>query len=349
MGPIRRSAFLGLAAAALAIAAAGGAVAQGANKTVYFLTWGGTVQQTLEKEGWGRKFTEATGYTVQLVPKATGPEIIAAAIAQKDKPQVDVVQSDLLPFLAGDQQGLFQPLDAKDIPNIAKLAPVARVNANTIMTYGDVMAIIYNHEVFAQKKWAEPKAEWGELMRPEFKGGLVLPPVNTTYGLYVLITLARVHGGSEHQIGPGFEALKKLAPGIVEWPTTFARMGQFLQDGSAAVGFYSSSSAAEMARRGVPVKYVVPKPLFFTGTAAGIMKNAPNPEGARAFLNWWLSKEVMTFRAERYGNVTMNAEVTTNPIPVATLNDMQRVDYAEVNARRADWIKVFEREVLPLK
>ena len=350
MGPISRSALLRLAAgAALSVAAAGGAAAQGAGKTVYFLTWGGTVQQTLEKEGWGKKFTEATGYTVQLVPKATGPEIIAAAVAQKDKPQVDVVQSDLLPFLAGDDQGLFVPIDAKDIPNIAKLAPVARINANTIMTYGDVMSIIYNHEVFAQKKWAEPKAEWAELMRPEFRGSLVLPPVNTTYGLYVLITLARVHGGSEHQIGPGMEALKKLAPGIVEWPTTFARMGQFLQDGSAAVGFYSSSSAAEMARRGVPVKFVVPKPLFFTGTAAGIMKNAPNPEGAKAFLNWWLSKEVMSFRAERYGNVTMNTEVTANPIPVAALNDMQRIDYAEVNARRADWIKVFEREVLPLK
>ena len=350
MGPIRRSSFLRLAfGAALSAAAAGGAAAQPANKTVYFLTWGGTVQQTLEKEGWGKKFTEATGYTVQLVPKATGPEIIAAAVAQKDNPQVDVVQSDLLPFLSGDDQGLFRPIDAKDIPNIAKLAAVARINPNAIMTYGDVMAIIYNHEVFAQKKWAEPKAEWGELMRPEFRGTLVLPPVNTTYGLYGLITLARVHGGSEHEIGPGFDALKKLAPGIVEWPTTFARMGQFLQDGSAAVGFYSSSSAAEMARRGVPVKYVVPKPLFFTGTAAGIMKNAPNPEGAKAFLNWWISKEVMTFRAERYGNVTMNTEVTSNPIPIAALNDMQRVDYATVNAKRADWIKVFEREVLPLK
>lgn len=350
MGLFSRSALLrAVLGAGMALGFAGAASAQGAGKTVYFLTWGGTVQQTLEKEGWGKKFTEATGYTVQLVPKATGPEIIAAAVAQKDNPQVDVVQSDLLPFLAGDDQGIFAPLVAKEIPNLAKLADVARVNDNTIMTYGDVMSIIYNPDVFAEKKWAPPKEEWAELLRPEFRGMMVLPPVNTTYGLYVLVTLARIGGGSEHQIGPGFDALKKLAPGVIEWPTTFARMGQFLQDGTAAVGFYSSSSAAEMARRGIPVKYVVPKPILFTGTAAGIMKNAPNPEGARAFLNWWISKDVMGFRASRYGNVTMNTEVTDNPIPMSALKEMQRIDYAEVNKRRGDWIKTFEREVLPLK
>ncbi|MCC7274446.1 MAG: extracellular solute-binding protein [Alphaproteobacteria bacterium] len=338
-----------VAALAVLAASAGGASAQGAGKTVYFLTWGGTVQQTLENEGWGKKFTEATGYTVQLVPKATGPEIVATAIAQKDKPQVDVVQTDLLPFLSGNDQGIFAPLDAKEIPNLEKQVDVARFHANGVMTYGDVFSIIYNPEVFAKKGWAEPKESWSELMRPEFRGMMVLPPINTTYGLYVLVTLARVNGGSEHQIGPGFEALKKIAPGVVEWPTTFARMGQFLQDGTAAVGFYSSASAAEMQKRGIPVKYVVPKPLLFTGTAAGIMKNAPNPQGARAFLNWWLSKDVMTFRATRYGNVTMNKEVTANPIPVTALADAQRIDYAHVNAQRTEWIKVFEREILPLK
>ena len=336
-------------AAGIALAALAAAPALAQTKNVYFLTWGGTVQATLEKDGWGKKFTEATGYTVHLVPKATGPEIVAAAIAQKDKPQVDVVQTDLLPFLSGDDQGIFVPLNDKDVPKIAKLAEPARLHPNGVMTYGDVFALIYNNEVFKKKGWAEPKPEWTELMRPELKGMLVLPPVNTTYGLYVLTTLARANGGSEKDIGPGFTALKKIAPGVVEWPTTFARMGQFLQDETAAMGFYSAASAAEMEKRGIPVKHVVAKPLLFTGTAIGIMKNAPNPEGARVFLNWWISKEVQAYRAERYGNVVMNTEVTINKFPVSALSEMQRIDYKLVNAKRAEWIATFEREVLPLK
>ncbi|MGE0716537.1 MAG: extracellular solute-binding protein, partial [Alphaproteobacteria bacterium] len=183
MTSVSRSALLRAAAAAALLAAtAGGAAAQGAGKTVYFLTWGGTVQQTLEKDGWGKKFTEATGYTVQLVPKATGPEIVAAAVAQKDKPQVDVVQTDLLPWFSGNDQGIFAPLDAKEIPNLDKQVSVARFHPNGVMTYGDVFAIIYTPDVFKAKKWAEPKEDWAELMRPEFRGMMVLPPINTTYG-----------------------------------------------------------------------------------------------------------------------------------------------------------------------
>jgi putative spermidine/putrescine transport system substrate-binding protein len=61
------------------------------NKTVYFLSWGGTVQTMLEKEGWADECKKDTGYSVVLVPKATSAEIVATAIAQKTKPQVDVV------------------------------------------------------------------------------------------------------------------------------------------------------------------------------------------------------------------------------------------------------------------
>src|SRR5947209_4145318 len=108
-------------------------------KTVYFLSWGGTVQQTLEKEGLAQKFKEQTGYSVVLVPKATGSEIIAAAIAQKDKPQVDVVQTDLLPFLAGDDQKIFAPLTDKDVPNLAKMPALARLREGRgVLTYGDL-------------------------------------------------------------------------------------------------------------------------------------------------------------------------------------------------------------------
>jgi putative spermidine/putrescine transport system substrate-binding protein len=68
------------------------------NKTVYFLSWGGTIQTMLEKEGWAEQFKKDTGYTVVLVPKATSAEIVATAIAQKAKPQVDVVMCDLAAF-----------------------------------------------------------------------------------------------------------------------------------------------------------------------------------------------------------------------------------------------------------
>src|SRR4051794_23935999 len=88
----RRSATkLLLGAAASSIVAP--RLARAADKTVYLLTWGGTIQAMLERDNWGKKFADATGYQVVLVPKATGTEIMATAIAQKSQPQVDVVQA----------------------------------------------------------------------------------------------------------------------------------------------------------------------------------------------------------------------------------------------------------------
>src|SRR5208282_4950831 len=121
-GRMRRLALALLGALTLL---AGPARAQ--TKDVYLLTWGGTIQQMLERDGWDKKFTDATGYHVILVPKATGPEIMATAIAQKDKPQVDVVMSDHLPWLAGLQQGLFAPLDSAAAPNNNNLYAAAKI------------------------------------------------------------------------------------------------------------------------------------------------------------------------------------------------------------------------------
>src|SRR5579859_520885 len=115
----RRSAAKLIAGAASAVFAP--SIVRAAEKTVYLLTWGGTIQAMLERDGWSKKFAAATGYEVVLVPKATGVEIMATAIAQKSKPQVDVVQSDLLPWLGGIEQALYAPLDKDGVPNLAKL------------------------------------------------------------------------------------------------------------------------------------------------------------------------------------------------------------------------------------
>ena len=71
----------------------------------------------------------------------------------------------------------------------------------------------------------------------------------------------------------------------------------------------------------------------------GIMKNAPNPEGAKAFINWWISPEVQTYRANTYGQNVMNREATLSPSTAARLPDpaklshMVEIDYYAVLQR----------------
>lgn len=343
--------ILGTAAAVMAPP-----LARAADKTVYLLTWGGTIQAMLERDNWAKKFADATGYSVVLVPKATGTEIMATAIAQKAKPQVDVVQSDLLPWLGAIPQGLYAPIDEHSVPNIAKLYKPAVIKdaggqVVGVEPYGDVFALIYNKDTFAKNHWPPP-AQWTDLERPELKGQLLIPPASTSvYGLYALIILARAHGGSEKNIEPGFAAMKKIAPGVVDWSDTFAKMSQFLADGTAALAFHGIAGALDMVRRKLPVGYVVPTPVYMSPTAMGVMKNGPNPEGARAFVNWWISPEVQSYRAETYGQTVMNREVKLSPAAAARLPDQEKlsklveIDYATVLKNRQEWVSRLQREV----
>ncbi len=330
-------------------------LARAANRTVYLLTWGGTIQAMLERDRWAKKFADATGYQVVLVPKATGTQIMATAIAQKARPQVDVVQADLLPWFAGAQQDLFAPIDTGSVPNIPHLYPVALIKGTGgqilgVQPYGDVFALIYNKDVFANKHWAPP-AQWTDLERPELQGQLLIPPASSVYGIYVLIILARAHGGSEKDIEPGFAAMKRIAPGVVDWSDTFAKMSQFLADGTASLAFHGIAGALDMVKRKLPVAYVVPNPVYMSPTAMGVMKGGPNPAGARAFVNWWISPEVQSYRAETYGQTVMNREVKLSPAAAERLPDQQKlsqlvqVDYATVLKNYQAWRDRLEREI----
>lgn len=350
----RRSASLLVAGAATAVFAP--YVKAADDKTVYLLTWGGTIQQMLERDNWAQKFADATGFRVVLVPKATGTEIMATAIAQKAKPQVDVVQSDLLPWLSGTEQDLYVALDEATIPNLGKLYQPALIKDAKgaqilgVEPYGDLFCLIYNKDTFAKKGWALP-SKWTDLERPELQGQLLIPPGTSAYGLYALIIEARAHGGSETDIEPGFAAMMKIGPGVVDWSDTFAKMSQFLEDGTAALAFHGVAGALDMQRRNLPVAYVIPEPTYMSPTAMGVMKNGPNLAGARAFVNWWISPEVLSYRAETYGQTVTNKDVKLSEAASAKLPSKDKlaklveIDYFTVLKNRQAWMDRFQREV----
>ena len=64
-----------------------------------------------------------------------------------------------------------------------------------------------NTKVFKEKGWATPTS-WNDLKDPKFKKLLVIPPINNTYGLYTLMMFARMNGGGEKNIEPGFKVMK---------------------------------------------------------------------------------------------------------------------------------------------
>jgi putative spermidine/putrescine transport system substrate-binding protein len=81
------------------------------------------------------------------------------------------------------------------------------------------------------------------------------------------------------------------------------------------------------------------------------MKNGPNLAGARAFVNWWISPEVLSYRAETYGQTVTNKEVKLSETAAALLPSKDKlaklveIDYFTVLKNRQAWMDRFQREV----
>ena len=83
----------------------------------------------------------------------------------------------------------------------------------------------------------------------------------------------------------------------------------------------------------------------------GVIAHAPNPAGAVAFLNWWISPEVQKYRAETYSNPIMNKTVELSPAAQARvphgaeLEQLTQIDYFYVLAHRAEWSERFQKDI----
>jgi putative spermidine/putrescine transport system substrate-binding protein len=349
--------MLMIVAAALALLGGNSVWAQG-SKTAYLQSYGGTIQALLRQLGVADKFHEETGYSVTLVPKVTGDEIIGTAIAQADDPHIDLVFVDEAIWVRGLQRGIFAPLDPKDFPNFPQLYDIAFVKHEGaiygVAPYADILGILYQPEIFKKHGWA-PITSWQDLFRPELKGVLALPTIGD-YGYFLVTQLAEMNGGSEQKIEPGFEALKRLAPGTT-WTETFTQVAQLFSRGDAAVGVQGIGLAKKLTTQGVPVAVARPDPLYFSPTVMGIMKKAPNPEAAKAFLNWFSGKYALTRAAEEYGHTPLNKEVHFTDEQVNELglvqgseaiNKLAVIDFEYVSKQLPQWEQIFRSQIAPL-
>ena len=142
---------------------------------------------------------------------------------------------------------------------------------------------------------------------------------------------------------------------MIDWTTTFAKIGGLMQSETAALAVFGHASGWEIKQRGVPAEVVIPRPAYMSPTTVGVIQNAPNPEGARVLLNWLIGEKVLKYRAERFGQTAMNRDVkitgeaAQRVVSGADIEKLAVIDYEYVGTQRAGWNARFEREVAPIQ
>src|SRR5690349_18699720 len=271
-----------LAGTALLLAASFGGPAGAQQKTLYVAAYGGSFEQTMRKEVFP-PFEQKHGLKIEFVA-GNSTDNLARLQAQKGNQQIDVAILDDGPMYQAVALGFCAPL-AK-APVYDQLYDLAKVSSGKALMVGmNGTGIVYNKKVFDENKWPSPTS-WNDLKDPKFKKKLVIPPLNNTYGLHALVEFAKLGGGGEKNIEPGFKAFKDvIGPNVLVYEPSPGKMTELFQSNQAVIAIWGSGRAKALADTGFPAAFTYPKEGGIAlGVAACPVAGAADKPEAQSFI-----------------------------------------------------------------
>jgi putative spermidine/putrescine transport system substrate-binding protein len=176
-------------------------------------------------------------------------------------------------------------------------------------------------------------------------------------GTAFLIEVSKLNGGSDTNIEPGFEALKKLLPNISAVAPNPGALAALFQQGQIDISPINFNNMQLLKARGIPVAFAKPS----SGTIAyestlHIIKNCTDSKLAAAFVETAIDDAVQSeLAASPWFAIPTNKKVTFGPeISHQVAKDQQDLkntcvshDWKQIQPLRAKWIERFNREMIP--
>jgi putative spermidine/putrescine transport system substrate-binding protein len=335
-------------AAAAALPLLGPAPLAAQQKTLTVAAYGGSWEQTLRKFVIP-DFEAKHGVKVEYVA-GNSTDTLAKLQAQKANQVIDVAIVDDGPMYQAIQLGFCAKIEglAKD-----ELYDAAKFKDDKAVAVGQTgTGFMINTKVFKEKGWAIPTS-WNDLKDPKFKQLLVIPPINNTYGLYTLMMYARIGGGGEKNIEPGFKVMKdQINPNVLVYEPSPGKMTELFQSNQAVIAVWGTGRVQAFANTGFPVDFVYPKegaPILLA-SACPVAKASISPL-AHEFIKTMISRDVQTALAKEMGNGPVNkkVDVAMAELRMAPVGERAKLiiapDWDAINAAREDWTKRWNREV----
>jgi putative spermidine/putrescine transport system substrate-binding protein len=337
----------GMIMASTVLATSGAADAQ--QKTMFLAAFGGSYEQHMRKEIIPA-FEKLAGVKIEYVA-GNSTDTLAKLQAQKGNQQIDIAIFDDGPANQAIALGFCSTLT--DAPVYKDVAPAMKFSSNKAVGLGFVVTgLFYNTKIFAENKWPAPTS-WNDLKSKQYGRKIVTPPINNTYGLHTLVVMAKLNGGGEENIDPGFKVFKdEINPNIVAYEPSPAKMTELFQNGQAVMGVWGSGRVKAFADTGFPVAFVYPKEGgYVLGSGACPIEGSKNAAEANAFIQFMLSPAIQKSMAIAYGTTPGNMTVTLAPDERKGMpsddeaKNLKSVNWEIINAKREDWTKRWNREV----
>ncbi|MSP49720.1 MAG: extracellular solute-binding protein [Alphaproteobacteria bacterium] len=279
----------------------------------------------------GRLFEERTGIKVELF-RSGGSAVLSRFLQEHAAGRIatDVLtMSDSAAAVAMARKGMlvpFKPVNFDNVPDFAKDPAghfiAERLNITAIFARGDKV-----------RKDNMPKS-WGDLANPHYKGVLVMPdPAFTAIQLMVVGTLSKTLGWKY------YEDLRRNEVMIVQGNQ---QVSDALKKGERVIAAVGTDNFAVLDRKaGFDMVTIYPaEGVFAIPTPMAIIRGGPNPNAAKAFVQFIIGDEVQTIYPAQ-GLYAARADMAPPPgSPHIKELKLIPIDVAEIEK---DSVKIKER------
>ncbi|MDQ7827988.1 MAG: extracellular solute-binding protein [Armatimonadota bacterium] len=181
----------------------------------------------------------------------TYPRMVAAKQANPNNPLIHFGYFNVDASSRGDVDDMWLPLDPARIPNMRAVHASLRRPGNRGIGYGiSALGLMYNKDLVK-----DPPDSWTALWDPKWRGKVTFFDNN----FFPLVLAARLNGGSERNIDPGFRIWAENAKNIRALVTSNDQLKNMLVSGEALLAPWFTSIWAFWAAEGAPLGFVNPK------------------------------------------------------------------------------------------
>ena len=275
--------------------------------------------------------------------------ITAKLLAEKAKPVADVIMG-----VAASSMVLFEGekmLQPYAPANLKEIDARYRDTAATPNWVGmDIWGAAVCYNTVEMQKQKLPKIEsWKDLLRPEFKGKIVMPNPNSSgTGFFDVIAWLQVFGEKG-----GWDYMTKLHDNIAVYTHSGSKPCKMAGAGEFPVGISFEYRANTTRSQGAPIDVVYPKEgLGWDLEATAIVKGTPKLDAAKKLADWSASREANMLYAKNFAVVAIPGIATRLPhVPADYEKRLVKNDFKWIAKNRqtilAEWQKRFAAKSEP--
>jgi len=304
-------------------------------------------------DGLLEKFTQKTGYEVEVVQPGDAGALVNQLVLTKDAPLGDVVYGVDNAFASrAITEGVFEPYQPQGDAAADTVGFAVAEDTEGLLTAIDFGDVCVNADTrWFAKKGLELPTTLDDLTKPEYEDLLVVPnAVTSSPGFAFLLATVGAKGDSwpslwEELVDNGV----KVADGWSDAYFTDFSGGGGNGPRPLVVSYASSPPSTIPEGKEEPTTVALLDTCFRQVEYAGVLAGAKNPDGARALLDFLLSFEVQVDIPYSMYMYPVSADVTlpaewTRFAPLA--QQPFEVPAAEISAKRELWLEQWSRTVI---